>query len=1282
MMKYLFCLVLLLVSFSASAEYRAAIFLPHSSAFWDRLANFAEAAADDIGLELDIYLAEGSADQMLNQVRQASENGVDAIIFMEYKGIGELILKIAEQHQIPALLYNTGLDNTGLLPRVHYKKWLGSIVPDDRKAGMRLAMHLLEKAENLSPPPFQILAYTGAQEARSHSRRVEGMKAIVDAREDVFLVDTIPSIRKPEQAAPFFEQALKQHPEINIVWSISDMMALAAAESYLENVSNKSIVFGGIDWNPKGIKAVETEKIDIDIGGHFFDGAQAVVMIYDYLNGKDFAESQLVFDSNMVAINVKNSVNLQGIMSDPSVIDYRELSKAHNKQLKQYRFDLDAIAASLNHNVFFTTEEQLFISQHPVIEIGVDGNWPPIDFMDDQGAFSGIAADYLNIISTRTGIQFKPVKSNTFKVMLNKVIGGELSIGSTISYKKERAEKLIFTQPFFNVKKVIVVNKDEHSIHEIDDLKGKTVVVEDGFLTMRQLQERHPDIKLLPVKNSLSAIQQLSWGKADAYIGNQSVSAWLIREQQISNLHFVGDPGLGGGPQNYAISKQVPNGQVLQSIIDKVLRGVSVKERYAIEQAWLDDPSASLAKKYELNLTGAEKQWLQAHPLLNVGIDPAWPPVEYFDDEGVYQGMASDVLALIAKRLSIDTEVAPGLTWPQVHAEIKNTQLDMLPAVSRTHDREKYLNFTQPYIEFPQVIFTQNEASFFLNGLGDLSGRTVVVEKGYVAQERLARDWPEIILKEASSTVQALKILAAGEADAYVGNLTIGSYLITENGLSNIKIAAPTPYANQLTMGVRKDWPELIPILQKAINSIDARDMAAIRQKWMSVRYDHQVDYRLLINISLLAILILGLMFFWNRQIKKHSDALSRGEERLRLTLESANLGSWELFLEGRKVKAGHWNETFEDHHHITDASTLSTLEGFLQNIAEDDVDKLNQTFKNYIEGETQHFSYEYLTLAGNWILMEGRIFAYDKAERPSRIIGITRDITHGKQLKEMEKQLTKKVMKSNALLDAANHDLVTANKKLQEMDRLKSMFIASISHELRTPLNSIIGFSSMMARGTFGELGPKYSDYIQRINRSGQHLLALITDIIDISKIESGRVDVIISEFNVMEVVDEAVSSLRAQIESKGIELSVDVPPELLLTSDRRRVFQCILNLLSNAYKYSEQGLIAINVQSYEGQVKINVSDTGIGIAETDQARLFEAFERIDSHLRIKAGGTGLGLYLTKKIITDILGGEISVSSQVHQGSDFLMTLPQKLLVDDTKNKQSEHDNHNKELG
>ena len=250
----------------------------------------------------------------------------------------------------------------------------------------------------------------------------------------------------------------------------------------------------------------------------------------------------------------------------------------------------------------------------------------------------------------------------------------------------------------------------------------------------------------------------------------------------------------------------------------------------------------------------------------------------------------------------------------------------------------------------------------------------------------------------------------------------------------------------------------------------------------------------------------------------------------------------------------------------------------------------------------------------------------------------------------------------AKAETDLVNAQLVQANTKLQEMDRMKSMFIASISHELRTPLNSIIGFSGMMMQGAYGELNEKYQDYIIRVNRSGQHLLSLITDIIDISKIEAGRVDVLQNDFELEEIVSEADAALRQQIEAKGLSLKVTVAEGVALHTDKRRLYQCLLNLLSNAMKYSETGTITVTASKQGDDVLLSVEDTGVGISEKDQQRLFEAFERMDSHLKVKAGGTGLGLYLTKKIVTELLQGKIGMKSTLDQGSTFWISIPQRI--------------------
>ena len=263
-----------------------------------------------------------------------------------------------------------------------------------------------------------------------------------------------------------------------------------------------------------------------------------------------------------------------------------------------------------------------------------------------------------------------------------------------------------------------------------------------------------------------------------------------------------------------------------------------------------------------------------------------------------------------------------------------------------------------------------------------------------------------------------------------------------------------------------------------------------------------------------------------------------------------------------------------------------------------------------------------------------------------------------------------------NETLDSLNHRmaseikdrrkieevLASTNCKLKELDRMKSMFIASMSHELRTPLNSIIGFTGMTLQEMSGPLNEEQKDNLSRVKRSANHLLALITEVIDISKIESGKIESYPQSFSLNGMITEAVDSVRAAIAEKGMTLEVLSESDIAMFTDRRRLLQCLINFLSNAVKYSESGKIMVAVQSKNGVVELAVTDTGIGIAAEDLSKLFEPFERVKSHLQVKAGGTGLGLYLTKKLATDVLLGEVTVESVKGSGSTFRLRVPEIL--------------------
>ncbi len=258
------------------------------------------------------------------------------------------------------------------------------------------------------------------------------------------------------------------------------------------------------------------------------------------------------------------------------------------------------------------------------------------------------------------------------------------------------------------------------------------------------------------------------------------------------------------------------------------------------------------------------------------------------------------------------------------------------------------------------------------------------------------------------------------------------------------------------------------------------------------------------------------------------------------------------------------------------------------------------------------------------------------------------------RELRQINQEMEQRILERTA-------ELAASMEKAQAADHLKSAFLATMSHELRTPLNSIIGFTGIILRERVGPLNDEQKKQLNMVRGSAQHLLSLINDVLDISKIEAGELTLVYEEIRVPELIEKLVQTTRPLADIKGLALACDISPGIsTIFCDRRRLEQVLLNLLSNAIKFTEKGSVRLVCDSENGHILMKVIDTGIGIKAEDLETVFETFRQIDSGISRKYEGTGLGLSISRRLVS-LMGGKLWVTSTWGSGSTFSFSLPKK---------------------
>ncbi|NEX22033.1 transporter substrate-binding domain-containing protein, partial [Thiorhodococcus mannitoliphagus] len=504
-----------------------------------------------------------------------------------------------------------------------------------------------------------------------------------------------------------------------------------------------------------------------------------------------------------------------------------------------------------------------FVRDKGRIRIGAMDNWPPISFVDFYGQPSGIGKDLVDKLNAQLKGQVELV-SGPWSQIYQDVLAGKLDAIMDITPTASRREQFEFTAPYLSIPYVIVAPRDAPYLASEADLKGKRLALERGFFDAESLKTLNPEIEIVEYPDSAAALDAVARGDVDAYAGNRAVAAYLLQHEMIANLTIHGRLGIGRS----VLAIGVPKGNSrLRDILQKALRAFGEKGMNEILAAWVKQEVDAEAR---IDLDPAEEQWLQSHPVIRLGLDPAWPPFEFVDNAGRFSGISAGFAEEVSNRLGI--EMVPGgqATWHQALEAIKAGDVDVMPMVTPTAERRAFMNFTQPYLSFPAVLVTRR-ASDYLSGIKDLEGRRVGVVREYVTHEGLLRDYPEVRVAPFDSVGQVLEAIEGGDVDAGLLNLAAASYEMDRLQLRDLKIAAPTEYEFELAMGVRKDWPELLPILDKALATIDDRTRVAIKNRWINLQVELGLEWQQVAlwggSGAALLLGIIGLVTIWNRQL-------------------------------------------------------------------------------------------------------------------------------------------------------------------------------------------------------------------------------------------------------------------------------------------------------------------------------------------------------------------------------------------------------------------------------
>ena len=948
------------------------------------------------------------------------------------------------------------------------------------------------------------------------------------------------------------------------------------------------------------------------------------------------------------------------------------------------------------------------------VVFGADDDYPPFEWLDRNGRAQGFNVDLINAVAKVMSYNVEVRLGPWPQIRRALEQQGTVDI-SDMFLTEEQARTAAFSTPFWQVHDEIFVRQGTRKINMLDELAGLEVLCQQGSTAADLLRRAVPKAKLILVPSEPEALRRLALGQHDCAVVMSMVGRYAMQQNDLRNLTTTGPPLW---PRDYCLVTAKDRPKLLADLNE----GLAILKRTgrfdAIYDKWFADV---LPRKSWLN------KFLALLPWIGAGLAAAAVGVAFWIwmlRHTVLQRTGE--LRRSEQRLRLTVEAANVGLWdwdlqsnaiwfsPEWKRQIGFAEHEIPNRFeewqSRIHpgDLERVSATTKAYHEKPWADYgvefrlrhkdgsyrwILSKASLITDAQGKpirMLGSHLDITERKQAEEALRKSEQQfrLIMENLADLVAVVDLNGHRlyNSPSYQGIL---GDIVKLRGSSSFEQVHPEDRARveqafqetvRTGVGQRLEYRMLDQhdqirhiesqgsvirdaqgrVSQVVVVSRDVTDRKEAQEKISEANEDLRVINRLISAmitgvLNLQEILdfaleeALGLV-----ELEGGTICLVTADETLQLAAQRSASEATIRDLTTNQVKTGEClcGECARTHcplilRNPTEVRRFSTRES-----ARGDSIQFHAAFP--------------LVTAGKCV---GVLCVFTRTDKKplERRLKLLETVTAQVALAIENARLYEEVQRhSNELEDRVAErtaELAVAKDRAESADRLKSTFLATMSHELRTPLNSIIGFTGIMLQGLAGPLNDEQAKQLGMVRSSSRHLLALINDVLDLSKIEAGELKVALAPFDLRAVIERSVAAIRPFAESKSLALRLEISSVIgELVSDARRVEQILLNLLNNAVKFTERGEVVLtaDADAVAATVRVRIIDTGIGIKSEDLANLFRPFQQVASGLSRKHEGTGLGLVICRRL-ADLLGGEIRVESEPAKGSTFTLILPWK---------------------